>query len=316
MLRYLVPALLAVLLLAACEETIDPLLETDRQFTLWGTLDMNADTQYVRVVPIRPTLDAPAGPLDAAVTSTDLNTGETVAWRDSVITFSGGTVAHVFYAPLRVQPQHTYRIEVTAPDRPLVTSATTTIPPRPEPVVAPEDVRSVTTPQGARITAEQQVRWNAVPRRPFRVEQWYRFLALDDFSFRDVVLPFEPPFNTVSGDAWVVDLNLLAQRAALDSLIDLNNKVLAGLAMRITVLDDAFVPPGGLFDPEVLVQPGTLTNVENGFGFVGSVGRFSVEWVIADSSARILDYTPIGSVGKLPPAVLERLETGIAYEDR
>jgi len=64
------------------------------------------------------------------------------------------------------------------------------------------------------------------------------------------------------------------------------------------VLDGAFVPPGGVFDAELLAQPGTLSNVEFGFGFIGSVGRFSTEWVISDRSARILSYIPLSGAEK------------------
>ena len=307
--RYSLPFLLAaVFVLGACEESVDPILDSDRQFTLWGTLDMNADTQFVRVIPIRATLGTEATALEATVTSTDLETGEVVVWRDSVVTFEGGLVGHIFYAPLRVQPLHRYQIDVTAPDRELTTRAVTTVPARPEPEVAAEVVQRITTPQGARISARQEIVWRGVAREPYRIEQWYRFLDNDIFAFRDVLLPFEPPVSEpAAGDAWRVDLNLLGHRLVMDSLISLNNKALAGLAMQITVLDDAFVPPGGVFDPDVLVQPGTLSNVENGFGFVGAVGRFSVEWVISDSSARLLDYTPIGEFNKLPPDALARL---------
>ena len=51
----------ALLTLSACEEAVDPILDSDRQFTVWGTLDMNRDTQFVRVIPIRETL-APLDP--------------------------------------------------------------------------------------------------------------------------------------------------------------------------------------------------------------------------------------------------------------
>ena len=307
--RYsLVFVLAAVLVLGACEESVDPILDSDRQFTLWGTLDMNADTQFVRVIPIRPGLTAADAPLEATVTSTDLETGEVVVWRDSVVTFPGGRVGHIFYAPLRVQPLHRYQIDVTAPGRELTTRAVTTVPARPEPEVAPESVQRITTPQGARIEARQAVVWRGVGREPYRIEQWYRFLDNEVFTFRDVRLPFAPLVSEpAAGDAWLVNLNLLSHRLVMDSLISLNNKSLAGLAMQITVLDEAFVPPGGVFDPDVLVQPGTLSNVENGFGFVGAVGRFSVEWVISDSSARLLDYTPIGAFNKLPPDARARL---------
>ena len=115
-----------------------------------------------------------------------------------------------------------------------------------------------------------------------------------------------------------MDLDLVRDRDTLDTMVSLNaSTALAGLGMTITVLDEAFVPPGGEFDLETLVQPGTFSNVENGFGFIGSVGRFSVEWLVADTTASILRYNPLRSaLGKDAPAVLERLKQETAIGDR
>lgn len=44
---------------------------------------------------------------------------------------------------------------------------------------------------------------------------------------------------------------------------------LKGLELHATVGDTAWNPAGGYFDPNILSQPGRLSNVENGFGFVG-----------------------------------------------
>lgn len=298
--------ILFCLLLAACEESVNPILESDRQFTLFGTLDMAQDTQYVRVIPIRPMLVSDASaPLNATVTSTNLVAGETVTWRDSLVHFSDGSVGHVFYAPLRLRPGYTYRIEVQSSETGLVTSAETTVPAAPQAVVMPEQVQFIFTTE---VRALQQILWRGVSQEPFRIEQWYRFFTVEDFSFRDVQLPYVPLNGPVEGqaDTWEVMLNLARDRDTMETFIELNQAIsLAGLGLRLTILDEVFVPPGGAFDPDVLSQPGTLSNVENGFGFIGSIGRFSVEWLLADTSARALRYLP---VGKNIPKVLERVK--------
>lgn len=298
--------LFSLLLLAACEESVNPILESDQQFTLFGTLDMSQDTQYVRVIPIRPTLltDARA-PLNVTFTSTNLVTNETMAWRDSLVTFSDGSFGHVFYAPLRLRPGHTYRIEVRPTDSNVVTSAETTLPTEPQVTVVPEEVEFVFTTE---VRASQQILWQGVPQEPFIIEQWYRFFKLEDFSFQDVMLPYVPLNGPMDGqaDTWEVTVNLARDRDTMETFIELNESTsLAGLGLSITLLDEAFVPPGGAFDPGVLSQPGTLSNVENGFGFVGSVGRFSVEWLLADTSAKALRYIP---VDRTIPRVLDGLK--------
>ncbi len=105
--------LLALGLLSACEESVDPFLETDRYFTLFGYLDTDLDTQYVRVIPLRRLVETPPpGPLDATVVSTDLVTGERVVWRDSVVTFANGRTGNVFYGVFNPHLGHRYKLEV------------------------------------------------------------------------------------------------------------------------------------------------------------------------------------------------------------
>jgi len=308
---YVAAALSVTLLLGACEESVNPILESSQRFTIFGTLDMNQDTQYVRVIPIRPILEPADGRLEVTFTSTDLDTGERITWHDSTVQFIDRSIGHVFYTPLRVRPGHTYRVEIQAPGSDVITSAETTLPGHPTPIVMPEQVMSFTTPSGTSVTATQEILWQGVTRAPYAIEHWYRFFVIDDYSFRDVNMPnsvFNVP-DPNTPDTWQVRLNLVGDRIVVDTLIELTQgTALAGLGMTLTLLDEAFVPPGGVFDPEVLSQPGTLSNVDNGFGFLGSVGRFSVEWIIADTSARVLRYNPLGTaLGKAPPEVLSRL---------
>jgi hypothetical protein len=104
--------------------------------------------------------------------------------------------------------------------------------------------------------------------------------------------------NYVDGDLFFT-LNLTADRTLLADSIDLARNALMGIGMEITSLDDDFVPPGGVFDPEILVQPGTFSNVTNGFGYIGSVARFRAEWTLSDESLRALRYqTPGDLFGK------------------
>lgn len=279
----------------ACEETVDPILDSDRQFTLWGTLDMNADTQFIRVVPIREVLDVRTAQIPQIdVISIDLDTGETVVWEDSLITFSNAAPALLFSADLRVQPTHTYRIEVRSPDAALVTSAETTIPVLPFVEVFEEDVDNPIGPSGFVVSGWQDVIWHGINQTPYEIEQWYRFLEFGSYGFIDHMLSYVPPNSYAAArDELTLKLNLLRQRDSVKKYVNLSQVRLVGLGQSITVLDDQFVPPGGEFDAELLAQPGTMSNVENGFGFIGSVGRFSVEWVISDESARILSYTPL-----------------------
>lgn len=289
------PLLLACLLvLAACESSVDPILDSDRDFSMYGTLDMDRDRQFVRVVPIRETLDPGApGALDIAFTSTDLATGRTMAWRDSLIHFSDGSFGHVFNAPLRLQAGHSYRVEIKPGGSDLITSATTEVPEKPE-VSIRQAIVAGSWGQGS-ASGTQSIDWSGIIRKPFRVDLWYRFVLAEGSPFVDIRLPYQPSFVRVGNTQWEARLDLRNDRITLDTLINVQGYMLAGVGMTVTLLDNAFEPPGGVFDREVLAQPGALNNVENGFGFVGSVARFSTEWMFPDDVVDRLGYRRLRS---------------------
>jgi hypothetical protein len=79
------------------------------------------------------------------------------------------------------------------------------------------------------------------------------------------------------GGNWRVDIDLRKDFVTMrDSLMELHvwrpdfGAYIALLTLRMDVVNEEWDPPGGLFDPDVLVQPGSFSNVVNGFGFVGA----------------------------------------------
>lgn len=310
--RFPVFMLTLVCMLTACDETVDPIIESDRHFTLFGTLDMNRDTQFVRVIPIRDELDLPPlESLEIRFSSEDLECGVTRVWQDSVITFSDGTYGHIYYIPMRMHAGHTYRIQVEDPSAGTVTYAETTPPPIPRVTIKPDTVSGRVT-GGTTRSGSQELLWQGISREPYQIKQWYRFLTQADLSsFIDVDLPYEPGID-LGEEQLKVTLDLYRDRLTLDTLVSVEQFALAGVGLEITLLDEAFIPPGGVFDREILVQPGTMSNVVNGFGFVGSVGRFSTEWVLSDRSQEMLDYTTIRELfGYSIPASLPFDERGV-----
>ena len=79
---------------------------------------------------------------------------------------------------------------------------------------------------------------------------------------------------------------VITSTAAIDSTA----LTLVSMGVRIRILDANWDPPEGLFDPEVLAQPGTLSNVENGYGFWGSIGVYTQEWPVTIDFSRLLGY--------------------------
>lgn len=279
--------LLALLASAGCDNTVDPFTESDRYFTVFGYLDTGADTQYVRVIPLRQDLDPEAErTIDARVTLTDVQTGHTFTLRDSLITFSGGRYGHVYHLPLHPVPGHTYRLSVERADG-LAATAETTVP------VLPNVTISAAEGTGVGGRYEQVVRWQGIDAQPFAIEVWYRFGMALHAPFRDVVLRQGP--GRLTPDGLEVRVALTEDYSRLrDQVLGpafLTSQPLMGIGMRLSMPDDAWRPPGGVFDPEVLAQPGTFNNVTNGFGFFGSANRYTAEWVLSPQTTRALGYT-------------------------
>lgn len=79
-----------------------------------GLLNVNADTQFIRVERIRDSVSIGAPPsIDARVTLTNLETGDTTVLRDSFATIRPGVRSHLFWAPVTPPPGATLEVRVT-----------------------------------------------------------------------------------------------------------------------------------------------------------------------------------------------------------
>lgn len=272
---------LLVLLLAGCEESVDPVLDTDRAFTLYGFFNPASDTQAVRVFPIEGTL-APERPepIDAAVASVDLVTGEEHAWQDSLVQFFNGTYGHVYWSNFRPAYGRPYQMIVERSDG-ATAEVSATVPAEVNPVVE-EPVIQVGQ-------VRQLIRWEGAPRLinlnlVYTIEVFFGSEPIDTLRF---TLPYEGRVLPIEG-GWGVQVdysNDLARIVALyveatGSLFNISFGLL-DIELRVMVVSGEWTPPGGAFDPNLLVEPGTFSNVENGFGFVGAGYPASVHWMLA-----------------------------------
>lgn len=271
------------MLLGGCETAVDPVVGTDRAFSLYGVLQPRADTQWVRVYPIetRLTPTTPA-PLEATLAATDLTSGAQTAWRDSVIQEPDGRYAHVYWRPLRVAYGHLYRLDAqNAAGQ--TTHVTVEVPVNAALVIQPPDIRA----NGVIVPMLVN---NDVPRL-LRVEVEYHF----QYDFRQNVsgpgLPTERATRSYDAQAhrtdggWVIPINLQGDFLTLQAIFDDNNLwnprygfVLLDMTLRLAVVNAEWDPPEGMFDAEVLIEPGTMSNVEGGFGFVGAGYRLEETW--------------------------------------
>ena len=57
--------------------------------------------------------------------------------------------------------------------------------------------------------------------------------------------------------------------------------LLHAIILQMNPLDENWDPPDGIFNPEILAQPGVLSNAQNGYGLSGSVGWYIHTWSAA-----------------------------------
>ena len=98
--------------LVGCSEAFDPRVRDDRAFAVYGTLDGRRPIQRLRVQDVSIPVGQTPGALPASVTSTELTSGVTTVWADSLVVLDDGGRGHVFTAPLALRPGEIHRLRV------------------------------------------------------------------------------------------------------------------------------------------------------------------------------------------------------------
>ena len=273
----LVYALVLAALTTGCEESVNPVLGTERAYTLYGFFNARADTQALRIFAIEDRLELTRPePLDAEVASTNLDLGQRQVWQDSVVEFASGRFGHVYWSEFRAEFEHRYRLEAVRSDG-AVTQVEVTVPPLSEPVLLPPTVapRFVFYP----------VFWERAPRlNNIRVRYFTRCDTLSRIFTFDYP---EDQEKTSSGTVVTVNLSNDARsifQKILGTSCVIQDLRLEEVELSVLVTNAEWVPPTGVYDPELLVEPGTFSNVENGFGFVGAGYPASIRWVPSEGA--------------------------------
>ncbi|MDX1546822.1 MAG: hypothetical protein R3247_07540 [Rhodothermales bacterium] len=277
---------------AACDDTlIDPFDNDGRIYTVYGFLEEDFEDlrHVVRVIPVTRIPEVitdpadPRGDLDAVVTSTDLATGETHRWTPALERLDDGTYAHLYRSAFFVRRGHTYRLEVTRSDGRRAWAETTV----PSPSgIEPVFGAPVVGPGGA-ITQEV-----TLPRvaSPWDVTVIYHVGG--DFSTTPMPVAYGREGTPTDDGGWRFTIHVSRDRGRLSARLGtpVDQVRFPAMGLKIRLLDDQWTPPEGVFDPEVLAQPGALSNVENGYGFWGSIGLFQHDWQLAPELRTLLGF--------------------------
>jgi len=269
-------SLVVVLAFASCDSTeLDPFDNDEKYFTVFGFLNERERDHSIRIIPLSrlaERIESPSDPqasIDAVVTTTDLRSGSVVRWNHTLTRLSDGSYGHIYRASFIVRPSRTYRLEITRNDG-KITSAETDVPnlsgTRVEqqlPVVRPDS------------SVYQDLILPGI-NSPWDVEVSYWF----PFSGSPIRIPYGRSGVATEDGGWMVRVDITQDMETLSAIRQQPEENLTWDAMgvRLQVLDAKWDPPMDIFDPEVLSIPGTLSNVEKGFGFFGSIGLFQDDW--------------------------------------
>lgn len=97
---------------SACGETFNPLQNNSKSpFSMYGFLDASADTQWVRIIPIREQVDSPPDIPEMNVTIENLETGEIVVMDHSLLQFRQEFNVVNSWSNVNIEPEQTYRLK-------------------------------------------------------------------------------------------------------------------------------------------------------------------------------------------------------------
>ena len=272
----------SALLLASCREDVTAVVGASQPFSLYGVLNPEKDTQWVRVFEIRDQLRplSPA-PLDARVTSTNMTTGQTRTWQDSTIHFENDTYGHVYWAPFQAAYEQAYRLEVRRSDEE-ESRVQTRVPSRITSIL--RDPRVVTTGEDAGVLLPMLLQGTVS--RLYRPEAEY-LVRYGNFAadVTTVSLSYRgEPEQTENG--WLFTANLsedyrdILLRLSSSNLYDEACGIkLLRVSLNVRIVNEEWALPAFITDPNEVVQPGVFSNVENGFGFLGAGYREQVQWI-------------------------------------
>ncbi len=298
--------LLIFLMLPAlgCEEDPKPFLGSEEPYTVYGFLNPRNDRQIVRVTPLAGSIgQIGVGAEEATVRTVHVSSGETRIWKDSTVTFSNEREGIVFFSDFTPEYEETYRLEVIRAD-----GATSRVE-----VTVPKDITIRRLPDSDALAPRfflegtlpnlvkagvQYGTYALQPQQP---------ITLDAISF-PVAVSYKERAEEAS-EGWEYEVNYRndyfeIQEAFENSCFSKQFISVLNIRFDFFVGDDGWVPPGGVFDAELLVSPGLFSNIENGFGYFGAGYPVSFNIIPSTTVMQRAGFTftpPCTDIEMLPP---------------
>jgi hypothetical protein len=250
--------------IAGCENAFDPIVEDPlRHYSMFGALNTIADTQWVRVTPIRDSLFLGRDSLDITVTITETESNQTDILTPVLSKVPTSTIDTVYYwsfwTTMEIEAEKQYQVQTTGPDD-KVSFATVTIPPDFDPPIFDFDPEMNT---GSLIGdgIERMVITDVI----------YSLTVIGEDE--DMVIKRVETVSQLKRDRLIYNQNTgqyrisINDRSYLDELYTNQFVIIDSAKIFIAAGNDSW-PDVENLTPEELVLPHVISNVEGGTGVI------------------------------------------------
>jgi hypothetical protein len=273
--------LASLVFLTGCNETFQPLKNShSAPFSIYGYLDASADTQWVRVTPVRKQLSQSTDKPQMNITLTQQQSGRTMEMKDSLFLPDDGFNYLNTWTTMDINPGQTYRLEAERSDG-FTSQAEVTIPkefPTPNLLDYGDGCRASLRIEGVERLADVQSIWHV------------RILFLDDekiVSEREELyrLSHRNRATRIADRAYSVFIDTINEKEKIAGQLLAPSD--PDLSVEMEVLQrQIFVASAGpewiediaSLDDVSYALPEGLSNVENGVGYMVGVVSKSIPY--------------------------------------
>lgn len=183
--------LLLALLNISCDSDFDPFTASQNPpfFVITGTISNDDSVQVVRAETIRSTPQSAATINEFRVSSIEQPSGNTIQWRDSLVTFGEGAVGHLFTTSANFESGSTVTIKAVGEDERQAVEVSTTLPASPSYALA-----NVISING---NVSQEVTLTAVSSEPRNVNVVYNVIPPETGVVTPIAVKYSAPPTTI-----------------------------------------------------------------------------------------------------------------------